>query len=316
MLGKVLDSYIYNIIFCSQITSILQLNQPMSDQIIFGNLNDFFSQIEARQERIESMKVFVNLGNAVLPAIQNSKLICSKVELLLRIPGNSLASNNMVYKAYLKTIIEDWQRLLKIGRITTLDIRYFDFFTPDWQVIIDHKYLILGLNLPLSVKSSWKEFEILETILVERPDQESRSLVNSYSNRFDKFFSEYGTKDFDLENLIIEDIEEEPLKDFQNSVKETPEEEKKKLISHWYNLVAKAELEKVLEELISFLDEHSLFEYFQTANQLTFKLNRIKKEKTKGIMDSQELHRLENAIALSVQDLIKRISDYMFPDER
>lgn len=158
-----------------------------------GDLNELLAIIKKEYSDIKSLKVLANVTNIFLPAFQSSKLEVVEVQLLLRKPKENFQDSEEDYKNYFGTIINDWRKLEKNGRIKRLEIKYFDFLTPDWQVIIDDKFIILGLNVPQ--QDDWKKFEVLETILIAGDSKSGKLLIEKYSDRFDRFYSEYGSKD-------------------------------------------------------------------------------------------------------------------------
>jgi hypothetical protein len=160
-----------------------------------GDLNEFLTIIKKTYPEIKTIKVLANVTNAFLPAFQSSGLNVIDMQLLLRKPANECEEIENDYKSYFNTIVNDWMKLAKQDRIKKLEIKYFDFLTTDWQVIIDDRFIILGLNVPQ--KDYWKKFEITDTILIAGDSPSEKSLIEKYSNRFDRFFNEYGIKELD-----------------------------------------------------------------------------------------------------------------------
>jgi len=155
-----------------------------------GDLNELLTIIKSKYPEIKTIKVLANVTNAFLPAFQSSSLRVVEMQLLLRKPDSNCDKKEEFYEHYFKTIVNDWEKLENKGIIKRLEIKYFDFLTTDWQVIIDDKFIILGLNVP--EKDDWKMFEITDTILIVGDSDSGRSLIEKYSKRFDRFFNEYG----------------------------------------------------------------------------------------------------------------------------
>ena len=159
-------------------------------KIKHGNLDEFFAIIKKNIPEINEMKIIANVTNLAMPAFKISKLKANNVKLLLRKSENISTEKNNQYKYYLKGIVEDWEKLKSNNIIQNLNIRYFDFTTPDWQVIIDDKYMIMGLNIPS--KDDWKRFEVMDVILMKGGREPEKSMIKKYSERFDKFYNDYG----------------------------------------------------------------------------------------------------------------------------
>lgn len=154
-----------------------------------GTLSEFFAIIKKACPEIRTLKILANVTNVILPAFEDSKLNAIGVQVLLRKPNTSHPSTETKYNSYFEAIIEDWINLEKQGRIKKLEVKYFDFLTTDWQIIADDKFIILGLNVPQ--KNNWKSFEIMDAILIAGDSDSGKSLIEKYSNRFNRFFSEY-----------------------------------------------------------------------------------------------------------------------------
>jgi len=155
-----------------------------------GDLNGFLTIIKSKYPEIKTIKVLANVTNAFLPAFQSSSLSVIEMQLLLRKPDGNCDKKEEEYENYFKTIVNDWKKLENRGIIKRLGIKYFDFLTTDWQVIIDDKFIILGLNVPQ--KDDWKKFEITDTILIVGDSESGKSLIEKYTKRFDRFYNEYG----------------------------------------------------------------------------------------------------------------------------
>lgn len=160
-----------------------------------GDLNEFLTIIKKTYPDIKTIKILANVTNLFLPAFQSSGLKVIDMQILLRKPDENCNETESDYKGYFKTIIKDWLKLEEEGTIKKLDIRYFDFLTTDWQVIIDDKFIILGLNVPQ--KENWKKFDVTDTILIAGDSLSEKSFIKKYSNRFDRFFKKYGIKKID-----------------------------------------------------------------------------------------------------------------------
>lgn len=154
-----------------------------------GTLSEYFIIIKKACPEIKTLKILANLTNVTLPAFQDSNLNAVDVQLLLRKPNTNLPQNEIRYYNHFEAIIEDWRSLEERDRIKKLEVKYFDFLTTDWQMIIDDKFIILGLNVPK--RNDWKSFEIIDTILIAGDSEAGKSLIKKYTNRFDRFFSEY-----------------------------------------------------------------------------------------------------------------------------
>lgn len=157
-----------------------------------GTVNDFFSIIQKELSEIKTLKILANISNVSLPAFQESKMNAVDVQLLLRKAHINPTEKEKKFNDYLSIVVEEWLNLQTEGRIKKLEVKYFDFLTTDWQVIIDDKFIILGLNVPK--KDDWKRFQIKDTILIVGDSESGRSLIEKYSRRFDDFFSEYASK--------------------------------------------------------------------------------------------------------------------------
>ncbi len=160
-----------------------------------GDLNEFLTIIKRTCPDIKTIKILANVTNLFLPAFQSSGLKVIDMQILLRKPDKNCDENESDYKGYFKTIVKEWLKLEEKGVIKKLDIRYFDFLTTDWQVIIDDKFIILGLNVPQ--KENLKKFEVTDTILIAGDSLSEKSFIEKYSSRFDRFFKEYGINKFD-----------------------------------------------------------------------------------------------------------------------
>ena len=82
-----------------------------------GDLNELLAIIKKEHSDIKSLKVLANVTNVFLPAFQSSKLEVIELQLLLRKPKENCQDSDEDYKNYFGTIINDWQKLEKKGRI-------------------------------------------------------------------------------------------------------------------------------------------------------------------------------------------------------
>ncbi len=156
-----------------------------------GYLNELLTIIKLKYPQIKTIKVLANVTNAFLPAFQNSGLNVIDMQLLLRRPSMENNEMNNNYRIYFNTIVADWEKLESEDRIKKLEVKYFDFLTTDWQIIIDDRFIILGLNVPQ--KDNWKQFKIMDTFLIAGDSSSEKLLIAKYTDRFDKFFNEYGS---------------------------------------------------------------------------------------------------------------------------
>lgn len=153
-----------------------------------GDLNELLTIIKQERPEISSIKILANVTDLFYGAFEASKLNASEVEILLRRPLEGVDKNDE-YRSFFNRMVKNWQGLRDIsGQIKYLNIRCFDFLTPDWQVIIDEKFMIMGLNVP---NNSWKKFEVFETVLIVGDSESGKSLIKKYANRFDRFFEEH-----------------------------------------------------------------------------------------------------------------------------
>lgn len=155
-----------------------------------GDFNQLLTIAKENSGEVKSVKVLANMANLFLPAFQASEWAVFDLQLLLRKPHDNEDSLEKEYAQNLKTMIDDWRKLEEEERIKKLGVKYFDFLTTDWQVIIDDKFIILGLNVPK--RDDWKRFKVLYSVLISGDTEAGKLLIEKYSVRFDKFYSEYG----------------------------------------------------------------------------------------------------------------------------
>ena len=194
LLGTGLGFLVAAFIYLDNRINKLSLGPPVT--ITHLNLNECFGSIEKRQNHIKHLRIFANTTTIVQPAFANTRLSVGKCDILIRLFEHGEVDQNKELKNHINHLIEEWKVLKNKGRIKKLTIRGYNFLPTEWQVIVDKRVAICGLNSP--DLNNWRGIDIEEPILVEDVTRENRMLLEKYIRRFDKFFSQYEDKQLPL----------------------------------------------------------------------------------------------------------------------
>lgn len=151
------------------------------------NVNEAFVKIGEiyTKKKIDHLRITVNIGNYILPAIQNSKLSFNNCEILLRRRENE----DKKYLLELDRVMKDWQILQINKRINNLNIKTLDFFLLDWHVIVDDKIMILGLNVTDKKHIYGFDTSNVKILLIESNNKDGIKIIEEYTNRYDDLFN-------------------------------------------------------------------------------------------------------------------------------
>lgn len=167
--------------------TIEEKNQRVGINLV--DLNESISLIKKELPIVNKMRILANATDRFLPAFLNSGIQVKSVEILLRRPYDSEIENKEYIDYLEKQIIPGWKKAEENKLIQKLDIKYFKFLSPDWQIIFDDKYLILGLNLP---DKNIQAFQVVDSILFIGNANEELIVIKKYTDRFDNFFKDHG----------------------------------------------------------------------------------------------------------------------------
>lgn len=139
----------------------------------------------ATREEISHLRIYAISSQQILSFINSHPTRIKQCDLLIRgIPEGEL---NSLFRSQIITVISDWKRLQRQGKVDRLTIRLYDFFPTEYHCIIDQDFLILGLYD--STPDDYSGVGVRNPVLVTSISHQGTSLIEEYLMRFDNLFA-------------------------------------------------------------------------------------------------------------------------------
>jgi len=149
-----------------------------------------FSVIAAGTQRVGHLRIYAISSQQILSFLKFNDISIEKCHILLRgFEHDDTAHQNFLNQ--IRLVCADWQYLHRTKRILELEIRHYDFFPTEYEVIFDNEYLILGLYD--SDPEDYSEVSVRDPILIYSTSDSGRIMISEFANRFDSLFETCAT---------------------------------------------------------------------------------------------------------------------------
>jgi hypothetical protein len=152
--------------------------------IRIGSLAEAFSHALGGRQRIGHLRVYAISSQEVYSFISNSTLTIDRCSLLIQAPPDATSD----FAVQVRLNATNWRKLAegRDRRISKLEIRSYDYFPTDYEVLIDSDALILGLFD--YDPDDYSHVRLRASTVFEATSPAAERLIAEFSDRFDGLF--------------------------------------------------------------------------------------------------------------------------------
>lgn len=148
-----------------------------------GSLAEAFGRALRGRDRIGHLRIYAISSQQIFSFISNSTLIVDRCSLLIQ--GFPL-DDESDFAHQVRLVARDWRKLANTGRIGELEIRSYDYFPTDYEVLVDSDSLVLGLFD--YDPDDYSKVGLRAATLFDGTSPDAENLISEFRDRFDRLF--------------------------------------------------------------------------------------------------------------------------------
>lgn len=148
-----------------------------------SSLAEAFEHALRGRNRIGHLRIYAISSQQIFGFVSNSMLVVDRCSLLIQ--GFPL-DDESDFAHQVRLIARDWRRLANTGRIRELEIRSYDYFPTDYEVLVDSDAMIFGLFD--YDPDDYSKVGLRAATLFDGASPDGESLIVEFRDRFDRLF--------------------------------------------------------------------------------------------------------------------------------
>lgn len=166
--------------------SYLEATTP---DLSMGSLAETFARAVRGRDHVDHMRIYAISSEQIFSFVSNSDLTVDRCSLLIQgFPPDDESD----FARLVRLVAHNWRLLASRGRIKQLEIRAYDYFPTDYEVLFDSDALILGLFDFSSEEHS--KVRLRAATLFDGTSPSARAHIQEFRDRFDNLFEACATQ--------------------------------------------------------------------------------------------------------------------------